>query len=213
MIFASSLIVGGVATAAAMHARELFWLGWLSAVPLFAAVRWLRPGQAGVSGGLWGLALLASHTFLTGESFGPGMGPLMAVVAGPALFGWLLSVYRRWNGFDPLTLAVGWLGVELLAAAAGMERGILAGTQNEFVVTGLGGQFFGYLFVALFIANTGALLTGPFGARRAVPDSALRRWIDAFSHFIRLCTRHLPRRLESSSRYAPRAPPIAYAVL
>lgn len=205
--FALSLLLGGAATAVAMNARELFWLGWFSAVPLFAAVRWLRPGWACAAGGLWGSALLACHAILTGTPFGPGVGPATAVLVGPALFGLLLGAYRRWNGFDPLTLAVGWQGVEVLAAAAGLERGILAGTQNEIVLTGLGGRFFGYLIVALVIANVGALLTGPFDDRHAEFDSVVRRWLQTCHDLRWLRDGHILRRLEDSLLQTSRAPP------
>lgn len=51
------LVLSALLTTAALRVPDQHWLAWISFLPLFAVVRWLRPSVAVLAGGLWGACL------------------------------------------------------------------------------------------------------------------------------------------------------------
>ena len=52
-----SLVLSALLTAATLRSPDLHWLAWFSFLPLFVALRSLRPMPAALTGGLWGACL------------------------------------------------------------------------------------------------------------------------------------------------------------
>jgi apolipoprotein N-acyltransferase len=193
--------------ALAMSSETRWWLGWVTLLPLFYAIRVLRPLRAFIAGAFWGGCLFASAATIGVAEFAPGPLSLALVTLVPGTYAALGAILTRQIGFSPYLLALGWMCVELAVSPVSLHRGLLAGTQGDAAFLRLLGSFTGYALVGFLVAYFNALLFNvlsqvPFGAvseaRLHVPADCGRRLIsvdslDYLSYLIR------PSR--------PRAPP------
>lgn len=147
-------------------------LGFLTLLPLFAAIAVLTPLRAASCGALWGASVFVFGTF----------GPGMAVIVPPTAIGFvsltaLPAIYAgggawltRRIGFSPFVLGVGWMGVELALAPLGLHNGLLAGTQGDSALMDYIGRALGYVLVAFLVAYFNAALVAVIGrVRLTVP--------------------------------------------
>ncbi len=216
---AGSLVPSAALTAVALRAPEHHWLAWVSFLPLFVAVRWLRPATAALAGGLWGACL---YLFCTAgptpavEAMAPAIDPAAAAV-GPSA--WLLAllivipaVYvglaarpARAIGFKLLTLALGWTLVEAVVGLhnpSGQRDGLLTGSQGEGPHLHWLARLLGYVCTAFLVACANASLVGILsGARLSFP--AYRSLAGSPNPAIQSCTLRQAQ---------ARAPPIQVAV-
>ncbi|MFQ5461126.1 MAG: hypothetical protein ACE5E5_00700 [Phycisphaerae bacterium] len=133
------LVLSALLTTAALRVPDQHWLAWISFLPLFAVVRWLRPSVAVLAGGLWGACLyLFCSAGLTPavDTAGPAIalsydaqvgvhalaGPsawlLALLILIPAVYVGLAARPTRAIGFKLLTLALGWTLIEVVVAVA-----------------------------------------------------------------------------------------------
>ena len=210
---AVSLLLSAVLMGIVVRSDTHAWLAWISLVPLFAAVRLLRPVGAAVAGALWG----GSFYFLCATGTAPAIPPALTsfalLAAIPALYAGLGSLATRAIGFSPLILGLGWVLVEVGLKPLGLHHGLLAGTQLAVAQTeptyldGLA-RILGYIVVAFLVASANAsLLVVLSGVRLKIPEfrsivglpeSRLApAWRTAF------CVQLLPPR-----QTYPRAPPM-----
>ncbi|MGB2988145.1 MAG: hypothetical protein WBE26_19935, partial [Phycisphaerae bacterium] len=146
------------------------WLGWLTLLPLFFAIRVCRPVIATLSGAVWGFSLFAFSVAGTGLSVEPSIGALALLTAIPALYAYLGARLTRWIGFSPYVLGVGWMGVELAFEPLGLHHGLLAGTQGGGTLIHWIGGALGYVLVAFLVAYvTASLVTVLSNVRVAIP--------------------------------------------
>lgn len=157
-LLAALLTISAAMTAFACTSPTLGITAWFSLLPLFLAVRILRPSEALIAGGLWGLALFAALQAL-GQSFAvSGTTSLLLLVTVPAIYTWLGASVTRWTGFHPLLLGLGWVGVEVALRPLSLRNGLLTGTQGNGLIVRLVGGVLGYLLVAFLLALANALV-------------------------------------------------------
>ncbi len=206
-----SLVAGAFLMALSLGTSGYAWLGWLTLLPLFVAIRVLSPLRAMLCGALWGLSLHVFGTLFFETGISSGLASLVLLTAIPAAYTLLASWLTAWIGFNPLVLGVTWMGVELALEPLGMRLGLLGGTQGDSTVMHWAGGALGYVLVAFVVALGNAVLLlllsrVPVGvaAPRCLPGSSSSG------------TRLVPQTFSCFPLFAipvsqPRAPPIAAA--
>jgi apolipoprotein N-acyltransferase len=208
------VIAGAVAASAFLMALAIaspsyWWLGWVTLLPLFLAIRVFTPLGASLCGGLWGGALFASAVALFDTPIQGDLLSFLLLCLIPASYAFVGARLTGRVGFSPLVLAFGWIGVELALAPLGLRHGLLAGTQGDGVVVRVVGSFTGYALVAFLVAYVNASLLSVLscvrlGSRGVRP---LRGSGDGLRPFFPLdVIRDLTSLLR---RLQPRAPPLA----
>ncbi len=167
---ALSLVASAFLMALSLSSPDYSYLGWLTLLPLFFAIRVLRPLRALLSGGLWGLCLFifSVTVFDTGVAGSLPSLALMTVV--PALYACLGARLTRWIGFSPFVLGVSWMGVELALEPLGLHNGLLAATQGDGPLLHWVGGALGYVLAAFIVAFVSAALVSVLSrVRLAIP--------------------------------------------
>ena len=172
-ILALALAGSACLMALAIESPQYVWLGWVTLLPLFCAIRVLSPARAMISGAFWGACLfLASVTFAQTE-IAPSLSSLTLLSLIPGAYCYFGAALTRRIGFSPYLLALGWIGVEIALRPLGMHCGLLAGTQGDGMVMRVVGSFAGYVLVAFLVAYFNAALLSaiaevyvPAGSRR-----------------------------------------------
>ena len=140
------------------------WVGWISLIPLFAAIRVLPPRQSMLCGAFWGIYLsFFLAAFIPGII---GVSSLVLLAAVPAAYTYAAALVTRRVGFSPLFLGFGWVLVELALQPLGLGRGLLAGTQGHGGLVDWVSGLLGSTFVAFVVAAGNATLLLVFGALR-----------------------------------------------
>lgn len=204
-LMAASLAGSAAIMAFAMTSPNRWWLGWITLVPVFYAIRVLTPVRAFAAGSFWGACIFAAASSFHAD-FAPGLGSLGLLILIPGLYSSGGALLTRRAGFSPYLLALGWMGVELALSPLGLHQGLLVGTQGDSPILHLVGSFTGYAVLGFLVAYINALLftvlaTVPLcgGSLRVVlPPVGERRLLPA-DVLIALSTLILPSQ--------PRAPP------
>ncbi len=157
-LYALTLAASAVLMAFAIESPRLWWLGWITLLPLLQAARSLRPVQGLVAGCLWGAMLFVSAVSLTQTGIQPTVYSLGLLSLIPGLYVYFGAKLTRQIGFSPYLLALGWIGVEFCLRPVGFEHGLLAGTQGDGVLIRVVGSFAGYAIVAFLVAYINASL-------------------------------------------------------
>ncbi|MGB2986314.1 MAG: hypothetical protein WBE26_10565 [Phycisphaerae bacterium] len=206
-LFLLLLILSACFMAVSVGCGRYSWTAWVSLLPLFIAIRLMRPRVAMLCGALWGLSFCLSLVFGT-EAAGPRTFPSLALLtAVPAIYAYLGARLTQRIGFAPLFLALGWIGVEWALNPLGLRNGLLAGSQGDGLLIDLVGKFLGYGLVAFLVAFVNASLLSVFDIaafrvaeqRPVVGSDPSVRWV---WHFI--TAKRLFSRMHSCQ---PRAPP------
>lgn len=167
---AGSLAGSAYLTATAVGSSTHAWMGWLSLLPLFVAIRVLRPLRASACGALWGGCLFAFCVAASRTAVAANLASLAFLTAIPAIYTFLGAWLTRWVGFSPFVLGVGWMGVELALAPLGLHSGLLAGTQDHTALMDYIGRALGYVVVAFLVAYVNAALVAVLArVRLSVP--------------------------------------------
>ncbi len=208
-----SLIGAAYLMALAIGSPERPWLGWLTLLPLFVAIRACRPLNALLSGGLWGLSLYLFSVTTVDSGVSPGVFSLALFTAIPAIYAYLGSRLTRWVGFNPFVLGVAWMGVELAFAPLGLRHGLLAGAQGDTTLMHWIGGALGYVLVAFVVALVSASLVSALGAvhLRFPRPLRLTRSDDGGGRLVPQTFSCFPLFAIPPSR--PRAPPIESAAM
>lgn len=148
-------VLGGWLLSAALENPEFSLVGWCSLLPLFLAIRMLRPARASASAAVWGISVALFSPAAPEMGWAAGA-VLFATV--PALYALLGGLLTRRIGFHPLFLGLGWVGVEFALAPLSMHNGLLAGSQSSGPLLQFVGSALGYVFVAFLIALVNAVL-------------------------------------------------------
>ena len=165
-----ALVGSAYLTAAAVGSPTHAWMGWLSLLPLFVAIRVLRPLRASACGALWGGCLFAFCIASGRTAVSANLASLALLTAIPAIYTFLGAGLTRWMGFSPFVLGVGWMGVELALAPLGLHSGLLAGTQDHTALMDYIGRALGYVLVGFLVAYVNAALVAVLGrVRLSVP--------------------------------------------
>ena len=202
-----SLAVSATFMALAVEAPQHFWLGWITLLPLLQAARVLDPLRAFGAGAFWGSSLLVASAAMGSRNIEFGISSASILTLGPALYACFGAMLTRRVGFSPYLMALGWVGVELCLRPAGLEHGLLAGTQGDGMLIRVAGSFAGYFLVAFLVAYINASLLSVLD-KVAVSSANLRRVSSAsglLGRLILLDTPFIPSRVLCVSQ--PRAPP------
>lgn len=159
-----SLGLGGALLALGTVPHSAPWLGWLALVPLFICIRFSTVRFAFLGGLTWGLSFCVLSEVIHLESAATwSWTTLITLSLASGLYALGGTYASKKRGFDPVLLALGWCGVELLVAPFGFKHGLLLSTQESnaavYVLANLGGFVFAAFLVAFFIASILAVLT------------------------------------------------------
>jgi apolipoprotein N-acyltransferase len=149
---AFALSIGAFLMALSLGSARYSWLGWVTLVPLFLAIRSLSPVQAGFAGAYWGALFYFTAGLLPTTQVPHDFKALALLTLIPAVFAYAATAVTRRKGFHPLLLGLGWAGVELALKPLALRYGLLAGTQSQGWVLTVVGNVGGYLLVAFLIA-------------------------------------------------------------
>jgi len=204
----AALLLGAYLMAVSIGSPSYWWLGWITLLPLFHAIRVSRPLPAGLAGGLWGASLFVCSAVIGNNSIDPSAFSLVSLSLIPGLYAALGAWLTRRVGFSPYLLALGWIGVEFALRPLGLHFGLLAATQGDGFALRVVGSFAGYVLVAFVVAYVNAALVSvlsevrlSFVAPRLIPKAGARQR--------RFLLAELPSYLLDLIRAAqPRAPPI-----
>lgn len=203
-----ALIVSAYLMALALRAPDARWLGWVTLLPLFLAIRVLAPGYALLAGGCWGLCLSIFTSAGGDAALAPSIRSFALLTAIPGIYAFLGSVITRRVGFSPLLLALGWVGVELALQPLALHNGLLAQTQGNGLVIRAIGNIAGYVLVAFLLAYVNASLLEMLTGVCSVGSSCRRLLTCAGTTDARLVLREVPVYPVHFSNIAqPRAPP------
>jgi len=180
LVLVVGIVLSAYATAYAAQAGHRAWLGFLALLPLFSAIRVLRPLAAAGCGALWAISLAVFLHLTGGETSVVSAGSLVAI--GTCYTG-LSAALTGWIGFSPFVLGVGWMGVELALSPLGLHNGLLSASQSDTALMDHLGHALGYVLVAFLVAYVNAALVAVLGrvhltAPRFVPTTTLPdcRW-------------------------------------
>lgn len=151
-----SPIVSAYVMALSLGSAGFPGLRWLALLPLFAAMRGLRPVAAMFAGALWGACLCV----FSAAAVDPGISMDLVLAAGligiPAVYMYFGSWLTRRIGFNPLVLGVAWMGVESALGPIGLGTGLLGEGDGGGTVLHWVGRAFGYVLVAFSIVLVNA---------------------------------------------------------
>lgn len=207
-LIALSLMGGAYLMSVALRSTDGRWLGWITLLPLFLAIRVLRPGQAFLAGGFWGLCLAIFSSTGSGAPLALTLRSGLLLSAIPALYALLGSVITRRIGFSPLLLGLGWVGVELALQPLALHNGLLAHTQGNALVMRAVGALSGYIIVAFLVAYVNASIVEML--TNVCDVSGTRRLVNHADDFPRtIFTLDLPSYwIHCPTPAHPRAPPV-----
>ncbi|MFC1475550.1 hypothetical protein ACFLQW_00935 [Candidatus Zixiibacteriota bacterium] len=204
-----SLICSAVLLGVAVESRDYPWVGWVGLTPLFLVIRSLTPLRAMSCGALWGCCLYTLIASGNSVAATPLDGSPVFMILIPGIYVFAGAHLTRRIGFNPLLLAIGWIGVEFALQPFNLESGLLAGSLGDAEVIQQVGAPLGYLFVAFLIAFVNAKLlsvannisfSGIRLCLRQCPE-AWQGWV--ILHVIRYFSFH------RTNLYRPRAPPVS----
>ncbi|UCE61217.1 MAG: hypothetical protein JSU63_05605 [Phycisphaerales bacterium] len=203
-----SLVASAFAMSAAIVSPDLAWLGWLSLLPLFIAIRVSVPRTGFLYGGLWGACLWAFSIADSDLTSLATPASFALLTTAPAIYAYLGTRLTRWIGYSPFVLGFGWMGVELAFAPVGLDRGLLGILGGDGTVVSWIGNSFGYVLVAFLVALVNASLVSILSGVRLPMASRGYRSLPGNNG-----ARLLPQTLFCLSRSAlrpsqPRAPPL-----
>jgi apolipoprotein N-acyltransferase len=141
-----------------LRTTDHHWLAWVSFIPLFAAVRSLRPSMAAMAGAFWGFCLYLFCIAGATPVIEPSLFSLTLLTVIPAVYTGLAALASRAIGFSPVMLAFGWILVEVALKPLGLHHGLLAGAQGDGVLLHWVGRMLGYVFVAFLVVCANASL-------------------------------------------------------
>lgn len=206
-ILALALAGSAYLMALAMESPQRVWLGWVTLLPLFFAIRVLSPARAMASGAFWGACLFIFSVAFANTAISPTPGSFILLALIPAIYAYLGAALTRRVGFSPYLMALGWIGVEFALRPLGLHCGLLAGTQGDGFVIRAVGSFAGYVLVAFLVAWVNATLVSVLSEVR-LSFNAPRLVRKASAAERRFFVRELPSYLLHLIRAAqPRAPP------
>ena len=206
---ALSLFASACFMAAAIGSQSYWWLGLITLLPLFNAIRILSPVRAGACGMFWGLSLFGVCALIGSTQISGDLTSAAYLGVIPGFYAFAGSALTRRVGFSPYLLGFGWIGVEFALQPLGLHYGLLAGTQSgDGLAIRLVGGFAGYVLVAFLVAYVNATLLTVLGQVRAAiaqPPPVVR----AAAIQRRVYSTEIPSYLSHLLRISqPRAPPV-----
>lgn len=203
---AASLVVSAVSIAIAARDPRYSVVSCVALVPLFAAIRLLKPAGALAGGALWGGYLYFGLVLPdAGRITSPVPGFLFLLL--PALYAGVASALTGRFGFQPLLLALGWLGPELLLHRLASAGGLPAQAAAWSGLLGACGRIFGWLTTVALIVYVNAKLVAVLGSLRGASRQRVRTW-RARAHDVVFAPGVVRPRWKSLHPASPRAPPL-----
>ena len=142
----------------ALGSSTYWWLGWVTLVPLFLAIRLLRPMGALAAGAVWGSALYFLSSTLGSTAIPQTPVALVLLTVIPALYTCLGCIVTARKGFHPFLLGLGWAGVELALQPLALRNGLLPAAMGNSAWVLTLGKMGGYILVAFLVAFVNAAI-------------------------------------------------------
>jgi len=204
-----SLILSALLMAVAVGSTACSWLAWFGLLPLFLAIRVLRPAAATLAGAIWGVCFYFFSVAFAAHAISPTFQSFALLTIVPAFYACFGVLLCRWIGFNPILLALGWVLVEVAIKPLGLQQGLLASTQSQSPILHWISRVLGYAFVAFLVACVNAsLLAVLSNARLKIPRQRSLAGLPN-SGTIHLSQTLLYLRLITIFRGYPRPPPLS----
>jgi hypothetical protein len=204
---AASLVASAVSIAVAARDPRYSLFGYVALVPLFAAIRLLKPAGALACGALWGghlyFGLVLSDA---GRITSPVPGLLFVFI--PALYAGVASAFTGRFGFRPLLLALGWIGPELLLHRFASTSGLPTQATAWSSLFGTCSRIFGWLAVVVLVVYVNAKLVAVLGNWGIESRQTVRAPRTAAGCVLFTASAACPQSVSLHAQ-APRAPPLA----
>jgi len=205
MKMAPLIAAGAWLMSLALTSPSYWWLGWVTLLPLFLAIRFLPSLPAAACGACWGLSL---YLFAAGErASGVSASAWLMLTVIPGAFAGIAAEVTQRKGFHPLLLGLGWVGVELAMQPLAMHNGLLASTQGDSLLVQSVGHLGGYVLVAFILAVINAVLLGILVEHGAVATRTLYARLELPPEAIFQAVDSVPGVARMLRRLRPRAPP------
>jgi len=158
LALSGALAASAVGMAVASGSSNLGWVGWITLLPLFQAIRVLSPGCAAIAGAFWGVCLCGAASQIGGSPLRVDLLGFALLAVIPGAYTGLGAALTQRVGFSPYLLALGWIGVEFALHPLGLRNGLLAATLGDGFALRVLGSFAGYVLVAFVVAYINAAL-------------------------------------------------------
>jgi len=153
-----SLVLSAMLMVIAVGSAAYSWLAWFSLLPLFLAIRMLRPIVALLAGAVWGICFYFFSAAFAASIISPTLQSFALLTIVPASYACFGALLTRRVGFNPLLLGIGWVLVEVAIKPLGLQQGLLAGAQSQNPILHWISRSLGYAFVAFLVACVNASL-------------------------------------------------------
>lgn len=207
----ASLIIAGLLTGESVTVHHHPWLSWFALIPVFIAIRFLRPMASAACGALWGFSVFAYGAISGGNGIEANVTSAALLTLAPAAFACFGAFATRRRGFDPLILGLGWAAVEFVLNPIRLRYGLIASAQIDNSALLLLGHTGGYIVVAFLVAFICATFLGAVTEAVCAAIPRTLRVIAAGDIGLRL---HLSGWVLQADRFLvpsqPRAPPILH---
>jgi apolipoprotein N-acyltransferase len=211
IVLALSLVVSALIISASVNSSVSPYLSWFALVPLFLAIGKLKPAIAALSGAFWGVCIYFFSVTADVSYIRPTLLSFGLLAAIPALYTTLGALLTGKIGFNPLVLAIGWIGVEFALRPLGLDNGLLAGTQGQNIVIQQVGRLLGYVFVAFLVAAANASILTVLSNFRLKITFQKRDFINLASCEKRHISQGFFPSLLVAEILQPRGPPYAFS--
>ena len=158
MLLCLTLALSALLMNVALRSATYAWLAWINLVPLFLAVRFLRPAAATLCGIMWGSCFYIFSVVILDCGILPSFLSLVLLAVVPGIYAGLGSLLTRAIGFNPIVLAFGWVMVAVALKSFGLNQGLFADTPGEETHLHLLSHLLGYLAVTFLLAWSNASL-------------------------------------------------------
>jgi hypothetical protein len=152
------LILSALIYVSAIATHTFTPLLWICLIPLFRMVKDVELPGAVAGAVLWGMCVAVFRGMLADGAAFSFSAEFFRFCLLPVIFVWGLVWFRRYYGFNPLAVALGWMALEYVWIQAGVNNTVFSSVHGPDSFLDLVANFLGYGFVGFAVAYVNASL-------------------------------------------------------